>query len=225
MPVVKLNGIVLTTYRYSESSVILKCYTDQFGLQSYMITGIHGKKAAIKPSHLLPLTLLELESYQHQNRTLKRIRELKCTPVLQHIHVDMVKIAITVFMAEVLLKSIHEENESDTGLFGFLYQAIYALDGATGNCANFPASFLLKLSEYLGFSLAVPLLNELSMLSSGITTEMTKLMEAPLEAESQFKFNNSERRMMVDMILKHYQQHIGQFGQLKSVAILKTIFE
>ena len=73
----KTNAIVIKTINYSENSIILKCFTDQYGLQSYLINGVKNQKGAIKPSHLLVLNLLELEVYHQLNKNLQRIKELK----------------------------------------------------------------------------------------------------------------------------------------------------
>jgi DNA repair protein RecO (recombination protein O) len=42
------RGIVLHKFRYAENSLIVKVYTEQLGLQSYLIKGVSGKKAGGK---------------------------------------------------------------------------------------------------------------------------------------------------------------------------------
>ena len=39
------NGICLHHYKYSESSVIVKIFTEKFGLKSYIIKGVRSKKS------------------------------------------------------------------------------------------------------------------------------------------------------------------------------------
>jgi DNA repair protein RecO (recombination protein O) len=147
----KCKAIVLKTVDYSESSVVLKCYTDAFGLQSYIINGVRGKKGSIKPSHLQPLNLLEIEAYHQQNKQLQRIKELKCYPPLQHLHLDMLKTAVGLFVSEVIYKTIKEENHPDELLFQFLYSSIQVLDLHQGRVGNFPLFFLTRYCKFLGF--------------------------------------------------------------------------
>src|SRR6478735_6229471 len=111
---VKCKAIVVKTVDYSETSVVLKCFTDTYGIQSYMVNGVRSAKGSIKPSHLMPLSLLELELYYQQNKSLHRIKELKCVPPLKTIHFDMIKSAVGMFMAEVIHKTVRDENHNDT---------------------------------------------------------------------------------------------------------------
>jgi DNA repair protein RecO (recombination protein O) len=148
---VKCRGIVIKTIDYSESSVILKCFTDAHGLQSYLINGVRKNKGQIRPSQLLPLTLLELEVYHQQNKNLQRIKELKCSPPLHQLHFSMVKSSIGMFLSEVLNRSIREEHQADNALFDFIYNAIQLLDIEQQKLSNFPIYFLVQLSRYLGF--------------------------------------------------------------------------
>ena len=40
----KTRGIVLSTVKYGETSIIAAIFTEQFGRQSYMINGIRSSK-------------------------------------------------------------------------------------------------------------------------------------------------------------------------------------
>lgn len=146
----KCKAIVIKTINYSETSVVLTCYTDMYGIQTYMVNGVRSKKGAIRPSQLMPLTLIELEAYHQQNKNMQRIKELRCTPALKTLHFDMTKSAIGMFVSEIIYKIIREENQTDEALFGFLFSAIQLLD-IKQKVTNFPAYFLLQLSKYLGF--------------------------------------------------------------------------
>jgi DNA repair protein RecO (recombination protein O) len=125
----KTRAIVIKTINYSENSVILKCFTEEFGLQSYLINGVKNKKGAIKPSHLLPLNLLDLDVYHQLNKNLQRIKELKCQPIIKNMHYSLLKSSIGIFIGEVLNKTIQAENQADKNLFEFLFTFIQAKCG------------------------------------------------------------------------------------------------
>ncbi len=147
----KCKAIVIKSVAYSESSVVLKCYTDLYGLQSYLINGVRKSKGTIKPAQILPLSLLELEVYYQPNKNLHRIKELKTTPPLHELRFNLLKSAIGMFVSEVLHRSIKEENQPDNALFDFLYHVILLLNQEDGRVANFPIYFLIQLTRLLGF--------------------------------------------------------------------------
>ena len=44
----KTKGIVLHQVKYSESSIIVKVYTELFGLRSFIFKGVRKKKSSLK---------------------------------------------------------------------------------------------------------------------------------------------------------------------------------
>jgi len=144
------RGIVLHHLKYSETSVIAKIYTELFGLQSYLINGVRSKKATIKANILQPLSLVDMVVYHKEKSRLQRIREVSGNPPFSSIPYDIAKSSIALFIAEILYKSIREE-EANTNLFEFLFHSIHILDLTAGNCANFHLLFMLQLTKHLGF--------------------------------------------------------------------------
>jgi DNA repair protein RecO (recombination protein O) len=238
----KCRGIVLQTIPYSENSLVLKCYTDKFGVQSYMINGLRGKKAAIKPSHLQTLTLLDLEVYHQQNKNLQRIKELKCLPILQTIHFDPYKRTVVMFIAELLGKVLREESEPDGQMFGFIHTAVQMADVSEGKLGNFPVYFLVHLSKYLGFfpkdnysaqrsvfSLLEGYFVEDSMQSKdyclpSVSKELQLLLNGSLEDVLQENFRLNHRKILMQQMLRYYQLHLLLFGELNSPPILHEVF-
>ena len=225
----KCNAIVLNTIKYSENSIILKCYTDLFGLQSYMINGFKGKNAVIKPSQIQALTLLEIEAYHAQNKGLQRIKEAKCYPTLYHLHYHIIKSSLALFISEVVTKSVREENHPDVSLFQFLTNAIQIIDLETGNLSNFSCYFLIQLTKYLGFS---PLLKHTddyiihpnNPQFESLEKYLIKMNEATFSSYANIQIPYKDREILLEAILKFYTEHISDFGKLKSYPVLKTLF-
>ena len=69
------KGIVLSSVKYSESSIICKMYTAKFGLQSYLINGVRKKKGG--SAYYQSLNILELTVYHKNNSQLQRVKEVK----------------------------------------------------------------------------------------------------------------------------------------------------
>lgn len=146
----KSKGIVLRNTNYGESSIISRIYTLEDGVQSFIINSVRKGKGSIKPSHLMPLNLLEMVFYFKPNAGIHRIKELKCNPILSNIHEDVIKNSLSLFFTEVINLSIKEE-ESNPALFQFLESFIQLLDLEHGSLRHFPHFFMVQYSKYLGF--------------------------------------------------------------------------
>lgn len=234
------RGIVFHLIKYSESSVIAKIYTEQFGLQSYLIKGIHGKKAKIKPGLLQHLSLLEMEVYNKEKKSLQNIKELKSAYSFSSVPFNMVKSSILVFLNEVLLKAVKEE-ESNPELFNFLFNGIQVLDMTEELNSSFHLHFLIQLSRYLGFfpnnnftvKKNVFDLMEGEFCNATDLTEyfaplpfsqyISDLQNAQFEMNTNFSFPANHRSQLMEIILKYYQLHIPAFGELKSHKVLKEV--
>lgn len=238
---VKCKGIVIKTIAYSENSVILKCYTDAYGLQSYMINGVRSKKGSIKPSHLMPLNLLEMEVYHQQQKNLQRVKEMRCTPQLQSLHFDTVKSAIGMFTAEVLNKVIKEENQHDAALFSFAYNAIQWIDLQTEPVANFPIAFMVQLCKYLGFQPKGSYSTDTNgfdlqqgifesyhpqhpfQLNPDLSSKLYQFIANGFSHMQVTELTHAQRTQLLDAMMEYFQQHIDGLFDIQSHKILATV--
>ena len=62
----------------------------------------------------------------------------------------MTKSSITLFVNELLMKAIREE-ETNTDLFDYIFQSMQWLDLAGSGFVNFHLVFAIQLTRYLGF--------------------------------------------------------------------------
>ncbi len=238
---IKCKAIVLKTVDYSENSVVLKCFTDTHGIQSYMVNGVRSKKGAIRPSHLLPLSLLELESYHQQNKGLQRIKELRCVPQLKSVHFDLLKSSIGIFMAEVIHKIIKDENHSDLPLFTFLYNSIQILDLQSEQVVNFPIHFLVHFTKYLGFNPK----GEFTLSTNGFDTregifepydirnpyqltpelseKFSMLIQCDMVDGAKLEITYKQRTQLLDWLIEYYKQHVEGVLDIKSHRILAEV--
>lgn len=146
----KTPAIVLHHFPYGERSVIIRMYTREFGLQSYLIPSARSKNSPITPALMHPLQGLDLVAYQHHDDRLERIKEAHRTNRIEQIHQNPIKSAIAQYMAEVILRSSPDQ-EPIPELFDFVLSCIASLDGSSNEIANLPIYFTLKLTEYYGF--------------------------------------------------------------------------
>jgi len=238
----KTKGIVFQHHQYSETSIIVKIFTEDFGLQSYIVKGIRSKHSKTKLALFQPLNLLDLIVYHRENKSINYIREVKVAYPYQSIPVDMFKRSILLFLDELLVKAVKEES-ANKPLFGWLYHSLTWLDLSDKNLLNFHLVFTLQLTRMLGFypkkttehdwlvfdlregnfSKKTPDYGE--YISGGLALKFSNLLETTLETPANIQLTTAERRQLLDVLLTYYRLHIPTFGELKSVKVLKEILE
>lgn len=222
------EGIVLGSLKYKESSLIVKIFTNAFGMQSYVVNGVRSSKSQGKTALYQPLTLLDMVVYHKPQRDLHRISEAKLKYAYQQIPFDPLKRAIALFLTEVFGKVLREESEN-TGLFYFLKNGFIQLDGQTGHISNFHLQVLLQATLLLGFGPAdgsdlLHQLQESGVHFSVLPNEheaLDRLMAEPLGATIPVKY--TFKKDLLEHILKFYQIHTDTLREIKSLEILKNI--
>lgn len=221
----KTRGIVINYIRYRETSIIAKILTEQFGMQSYIVNGIRSKKGS-KIALYQPLTLLELVVYHKQYANLFRISEIKCHEPFNNIPTDIKRSCIAMFLTEVLNKTL--KGETELKMFDFIYQSILFLEHIEENFENIHLQFLMKLSRYLGFApeSEVEILEQIGHvpLENEFVNEPALLKSLLLsDYKNNIKLNSITRRKLLDIILRFYRLHIENFGEMKSIEVLKEV--
>lgn len=235
---VKTAGIAIKNTRYSDNSFISKIYTRGLGMQTYIIRGVHSKKAAIKPSLLQPLTLLELVAYNKPNNDIQHLKEALPRPPLLDIHFNVVKTTIGLFMAELLNRAVKEEEPNET-LFDFAQRTILELDMAT-DLSMYPLWFCTHLTSYLGFFPHKNFTHEdqfFDLMEGNFSNseESPNRIEPPFAADL-FKVLQSQkpedihlakasRLYLMDKMMQYYTLHIPGFGNLKSLQVLGNLLK
>ena len=218
--VFKAKGVVFRFTRYGETSIIVSIFTDQFGLQSYIVNGVRNKSVKSKMALFQPLTLVDLVVYHRENANINRVKEIKCLHPYQSIHHDFNKASIGMFINEVLNKTVREESHSHN-LCEFIISSLITLDTMVEHVENFHLQFLLKLSGFLGFGAQTVQ----DILGLRITDHaIEKLLMALIHADYSHHIvcTNPQRREALDLLIRFYQDHLG-LGELKSLQVLREI--
>lgn len=235
-----LKGIVFHSINYSETSVIVKIYTDLFGLQSYLVRGIRRPKAKIRPGLFQPLTLLELVAGHRERPGLQTIREVRLAHPYQGIPADIRKSSAALFITELVYKSVREE-EPNPELFEFLWNSFLMLDTTGESIAHFHLVFALQLTGYLGF---IPQPNHSQQnqvfnlreglfqpsvpdhphyLDPGDSSTLSALLGTPVELHAALNLAPAVRARLLETILLYYRLHLPGFREMQSHHILHTV--
>ncbi len=238
---VSTEGIVLHFIKYGESSVIATIYTHDYGRHSYIVNAARGKKSQNKASLLQPLFLVEFVAYQKQSRDLHRIKELKNNQVYQNLPFDITKSAIAIFLAEVLYKSINEQ-ESYPEMYDFIKNSLLWFDLMDNNPNNFHNWFLFRLTEYLGF---LPDTSRVGFESwfdikkgaivhfqpshplyanKEVTGYLVKLANLKIHELGGIEIPRRIRDSITSVLIDYYQLHFDNLGEIKSLNVLREVF-
>ncbi|WP_339610914.1 DNA repair protein RecO [uncultured Planktosalinus sp.] len=237
---VNTKALVISTVKYAEADLIVKCFTKSSGIKSYMLKGVlKSKKGKLRASYFQPLSLLEITAFHKNKGSLEYLKEVKVDYPFKSLHNNVVKSSLVLFLSEVLKQSIIEE-EPNESLYSFLEEAFKWLD-ENESYANFHILFLLKLTEFLGFSpdastINKPIFNPVegvfqhdisNIYCVEITPEnkgITHLFGIKFDEIKTLKLTKKQRQNTLDILLLYFELHIQGFKKPKSLAVLHQIF-
>jgi DNA repair protein RecO (recombination protein O) len=219
---VKTEAIVLNFIKYKESSIIAKIYTSELGIQSYIVNGVRSKNKS-KIAFFQPLTLLDLVVYKKNNASLNRIAEIHCSHPYKSIPYELKKTTIALMIAEVLLKTLREE-EANQDLFLFLQKSLIILDSLEADYENFHIHFLFQLSSFHGIfpSSAKDIITSTAII---LTKEEETRINQFIHSDffTPVKIAHTVRQRLLEILFQFFNNHIENFGELKSVKILREV--
>ena len=96
------NAIVLSKLKYKDNDLIVKCYTQNLGVVSFLLRGIlKSKKANTKAAYFQPLSQVQLSISYKENRSLQSVSDTKMNHVYNSLHTHVLKSAIVMFLSEI----------------------------------------------------------------------------------------------------------------------------
>lgn len=233
------KAIVLSKLKYRETDLIVRCYTEQYGIVSFLLRGVlKSKKGNTKVAYFQLLSQLKLEIVYKNNRSLQTIKETKLNHIYSSLHSNVLKSSIVMFLAEVLSSTLKEEEQNET-LFSYIETTLLWLD-THPEYSNFHLLFLVNLTKYLGFypettNLEYDFFNlhdgkfeekkkDRYSISGENLTLLKQLLGITFDALSMVKINNKQRQSFLSMILLYFELHLGSFKTPKSLQIFNQVF-
>ena len=71
----KTRGIILSQIKYTDSGIVVRLYTRNFGRQSFLIRGMRNKKTGKHNILFQPMFILELEMHYKASREMQTMKE------------------------------------------------------------------------------------------------------------------------------------------------------
>lgn len=239
---IETDAVVISTLKFGDSSLIVRCYCEELGLRSFILKGIlSSKKGALKKSLFQPLSIINLiTQVKNQNREgLHFIKEARIRFPLIEIPSDIKKNAVALFLCEVMTRVISEEGAPNSILYNFIQKNVIRLE-KKGFSPLFHLKFMIDLSHHFGF---YPNQSDLKKdffdLESGcfcsssssryviggdLVVGVKQLLGTNFETLNELIIPNSLRTKLLSVLIDYFNLHLQGFGKIKSVDILHEIF-
>lgn len=234
---VKTKAIVISSLRYQEKSLIVKCFTESDGLKSYFIRdAFSNRKSSQKIAFFQPLNILEIEAAHKNKGSLEYFKEVKLAHPYYTVNTDIAKTTIVMFLSEMLHHCIREEEKNES-LYHFLETALLWLD-SHDEIANFHLILMMEVTKFLGFfpqksdgeddyfEMTEGVFTQfpsVSCLTANETLLLKRLMTLKLDNSAK-SFHVSERQALLKILLDYYAFHLDGFKRPKSLDVLKEVF-
>ena len=238
---VKTKAIVLHSFKYGESRMIVDMFTEEVGRLSFIISIPKTSKGRIKKQYFQPMTLLEVECDVRQNVQLQKLKDAHLLTAYTSIPFSPEKLALSLFIAEFLYHALRSEQQ-DKLLFAYVCDSMQWLDTVEVGFANFHLTFLMRMSRFLGFypnlddyvdgcvfdlrtatfSLQVP--THRDFLDSHDSQLIHTLMRMDFPTMHLFQLSHHDRNRITEVLLHYYRLHIPQFPELKSLGVLQELW-
>jgi len=237
----KTGAIVLHQLKYSDTGIVVQCYTRKFGRLSFLIKGMRNKKAGKHNIHFQPLSILELVVYYKGSREMQILKEFSAIYSPADIQSNIKKSCIAIFLGEVLTSVLKEESPHEE-LFDFINDSVIFFDQCRDLFLNFHIAFLTGLSAFLGFEpgkkedpenvffdmingkfVQLPPLHG-NYASADISDILAKFLITSWDKIDDIALSGSKRNEVLETLLKYYSMHLPGLKKINSLEILKEVF-
>lgn len=238
----KTQAIVLHSLKYGETRLIVDMFTRTFGRQSFIVSIPKTSKGKVKKQFFQPLTLLEIETDIRPKLQLQKLNDVRLMSPFVSIPFEPDKIAISLFVAEFLYYALRSEQRNEL-LYDYLENSIMWLDGQQDRFANFHLVFLMRLTRFLGF---YPNLDDYDtgdyfdlresefiknppvhrdFLHPDEAQKVQLMMRMDYPTMHLFRMSHEERNRLLEVSLNYYRLHLPDFPEMKSIDVLKALYQ
>ena len=231
------NGIVLKHTLFGDNDIIVKILTENLGLISFMVKG--GKKSN-KRKYLQPLMIVSISFKYNIKRNKQYLNKIILKEVTSEILNNPQKSIISLFLCEIISKSLKEGSE-DKEAYDFLFNQILWLNKKNNSILNFDVWFLAHFSKILGISPNFYDVNKNSVKyfnpESGSFSDSTEsrnwdhskslilfnLLNIEADKLKDFHLNNNLTKFVLKELIHYYDYHLNNLNLNKCLEVYNSL--
>lgn len=227
----------MRTTPYSDSSIIVKVYTEKFGMQTYIVNGARSSRSKGKAAIYRHGNLLDMVVYHKETGDIFRISEAGLDYTYNSAPFDIIKSSLLLFSIELLTRSVREA-EANAELFNYVWDAFVWLDKSQTQLGHFHLCFAIGLCQLLGFAPTVEagsyfdlqegrfctMLPHHGQYMEPVTASLMKqIIETSYTDCKELHFTPAQRKQLLNFLITYFRLHTEGFGQMHSPAILEEV--
>lgn len=211
-----LEFIVLATTKVREGALVVHTLSREYGRRGFIVRP--GKKAAA--ALFLPLNILEADVQENPKSDLWSLSGIQSRDALNGIRGNIHKNTITLFLSEVLFRTLREGAVED-GLYEWCVGSILTLNALETDFSNYHVRFLLEFAGALGFR---PTFSDIAPFTRENFPQMKAMLEASFSESMLVPLTGPVRNSLCESILGYLEHHTDQPIRVKSLAVLRELY-
>ncbi len=230
-----VEGIVLKSFKYRNSSLIGEVYTADYGLRTFILKGLTSKKNRGKGILFRPPNIINFTAYFRENREINLMTEIESAYLYQFSHRNVKKAGVALFYVEVFRNMIYD-GDIHPELYTFMKDYLIQLDRDLFRGWKI-LTFLTELSQLIGIGLPLPTVptRYFDLLHAEFTDSLpghsyclnevdTALIRNYLMSKQGEKtFSGSDRKKLFRIYISYLRLQLDNFKELKSPEIIKEV--
>jgi DNA repair protein RecO (recombination protein O) len=237
----KSAAIVLHSFKYGETKVVVDVFTRLHGRLAFMVGLPKTPRGRLKKQYFQPLSVLNIEYDYRQQLNFQKMHDAAILTPLPNLLCEPGKLSISLFLAEFLYHALKGEQQNEA-LFDYVLSGMEWLNSREHSYANFHLVFLMHLTRFLGF---YPNLEDVSTVqyfdlrSATFCTQPPTHRDFLMPQEAKvlhlmmrmdfsnlhlFRMNRSQRNRCIEVALLFYRLHLPDFPDLRSLGVLHELW-
>lgn len=233
----KTEGIVLRTIKYQENHLIATIFTEEYGMQSFIIRGYHSARSRRKHSYFQPMSIVQLVFFYKESQSLHKISDSKLGELLHTLQTHPIKLSLGLTIVEIFYDTVREE-ATNKELYHFLRSVILLLDHSEKKLIHIFLFFLVHLTKHLGFfpfdqsaeSRYVIFEVQKGTLSASQTSNATgglmrRFMDCDRSTCQDIFIEKGVKKNFITELFKYYKLHIDGFKYPQTLKVFAEVFD
>ena len=208
--------LILGFTKVGDNALVVQTLSRDWGRRGFLVRSARKTGTTL----FLPLNIIEAEIVENPRSELWTLKDIGLKEGLQGCRGDLKKNTMTLFLSEVLLRTVREGAVED-GLYEWCVGSVLTLNALEESCANFPVRFLLELAGALGFR---PSFDDIAPFAEEHLGPMKSLLDAPFAQAMLLPMNGATRNKLCEDLLRYLSYHTDVNIQVKSLAVLRDLY-